>query len=579
MNIRDHIISIIETALLKEAVPTGMVSVKVDRSSRPEMGDYATNVAFLLGRELGATTKKPIDLARALQARIEEEIKKKKDSYIERVEAVEPGYINFFLTKKFFTETIASILSQPAQYGKNTRLWNQRIIIEYTDPNAFKPLHIGHVMSNAIGESLSRIFEYHDAKVTRATYGSDIGLNVAMAVWGLKAMEAELPRDASEKIQSEFLGRAYLLGAKTYEEDEAVKKEVQEMNKKLFARSDEGLNALYDWGKRVSVAHFAWIYKKLGSHFDYQWFESEIAEEGKAIIEKHQAEGVFQKSEGAIIFSGETYGLHNRVFITSQGLPTYEAKELALNARKFTILDFDSSIVITGNEQNDYFKVIMKVLECIAPASAKKTFHIGHGMMRLSSGKMSSRKGNVVTGESLIVGVEEMVLRKMKDQPFTGVEKNEIAEIVAVGAIKYSVLRQAIGRDSLFDSEAALSFEGDSGPYLQYTAVRANAILSKAKEAKIKAKAKTDGMAVLPIERLLSAFPEVVERAGEGHAPQLIATYLIELAGEFNRFYAKTKIVDKKDSDSPYKVALAESLYWTVKNGLWLLGIKVPAKM
>ena len=222
---------------------------------------------------------------------------------------------------------------------------------------------------------------------------------------------------------------------------------------------------------------------------------------------------------GAIIFAGEAYGLHNRVFITSQGLPTYEAKELALNARKFTILDFDSSIVITGNEQNDYFKVIMKVLECIAPASAKKTFHIGHGMMRLSSGKMSSRKGNVVTGESLIVGVEEMVLRKMKDQPFTGVEKNEIAEIVAVGAIKYSVLRQAIGRDSLFDSEAALSFEGDS------------------------------------------------------------ATYLIELAGEFNRFYAKTKIVDKKDSDSPYKVALAESLYWTVKNGLWLLGIKVPAKM
>jgi arginyl-tRNA synthetase len=216
----------------------------------------------------------------------------------------------------------------------------------------------------------------------------------------------------------------------------------------------------------------------------------------------------------------------------------------------------------------------------IFPDIAQKTFHLPHGMLRLREGKMSSRTGNIITTETLIDQVKEKVLEKIQGREFSEEEKENIAEMVAIGAIKYSILRQAIGGDIVFDFEKSISFEGDSGPYLQYTAVRAKSVLEKAPSSKLQALSSVpENWDSTEVERMLYRFPEIVERAGQEYAPHHLVTYLTELASAFNSFYGNNKIISEEDPTSSYKVALTESVYHVLKNGLHLLGIKVPERM
>jgi arginyl-tRNA synthetase len=292
--------------------------------------------------------------------------------------------------------------------------------------------------------------------------------------------------------------------------------------------------------------------------------------------------GLFEESDGAVIFRGEKFDskLHTRVFVTSQGLPTYEAKDIAHAIRKYKEYKSDKSIIITANEQDNYFEVMLRALKEIKPEIADQTKHLSHGMLKLTTGKMSSRKGNIITGEVLIEDVENLILEKIKDREFSDEERFDVAEIVAIGAIKYSILRQAIGGDIIFDFDKSISFEGDSGPYLQYAFVRAQSILkisnSQFSISKIE---RPENFEITELEKCLYRFPEVVERAGTEYAPHYIVTYLTELASIFNSFYANNKIIDENDLASPYKIALTAATAHILKSGLHLLGIKVPDKM
>jgi arginyl-tRNA synthetase len=586
MDIREKIKTIIEDALSAFGVPKDMLAVNLDIPINQKFGDYSTNVAMTLAKSMGATTKNPLDLAHKITEKINEALSKIKNSDIEKVEVAAPGFINFFLSNEFFIETVNDVLEKNIWYGKNTKLWNKKIIIEYTDPNAFKQFHIGHLMSNAIGESLSRILDFHDAKVTRANYTSDVGMNIAKGMWGILKHEQDIPYKSSLAEQVSFIGKSYVLGAQAFEHDVQAAEEIVKLNNRIYEKSDDHINEIYQWGRRVSLEHFEEIYKKLGTKFNYYIFESEVAEEGKNIVLAYLSKGVFRESNGAIIFPGEEHGLHNRVFINSQGWPTYEAKELGLAKKKFQIHDFDQSITITGNEQNDYFKVVLKTIEVIYPEIARRMIHIGHGLMLMrgqedtSASKMSSRKGNAVTGESLVADIEARVHDVIKDREFSDTERIDVAERISIAAIKFSILKQSIGKDIIFDPEKSLSFEGDSGPYIQYTYVRAKSILKKAEEAGISKKVKASvDVETTRVEKLLHTFPLVVERARLDLAPNYIATHLLDLASEFNAYYAKTKIINPDDDASSYRVALTEAVSWVLKNGLWLLGIEVPERM
>ena len=530
-------------------------------------GDYTTNAALLYAGNAGYASR---DFAEMLALALQ----KMKGNYIDKIEVAGPGFINFFLSKSFFLESLRIILNKRDSYGKSPLHSGDRVLIEYTDPNPFKEFHIGHLMSNAIGESLSRIIEFSGAEVKRANYQGDVGLHVAKALWGLRNFRGK-------QIYINDLGKAYTAGAEAYEMDGAAKTEIHEINKKVYEGNDTDLLKLYETGRSVSLSYFETLYKKLGTKFDYLFFESDTGVRGKKIVTKNIGK-IFEESDGAIIFRGEQYGLHTRVFITKDGFPTYEAKELGLAEMKYDIYPHTTSIVVTGSEVTDYFKVLLQALLLIYPELAKCTKHIPHGMLRLPTGKMSSRTGDVITAESLIKeGVERIFPKVKENKEIDNRVREELAESIAIGAIKYSVLKQAIGNDIIFDFNVSLSFEGDSGPYIQYTYARAMSVLRKGSDGKtlpdLYAYEFRD-LSLGDVERLLYRFPEVLTRANQEYAPHHVATYLIALAQAFNNFYARERIVEGGDL-APYRVALTSAVAIVLKNGLYLLGINAPEKM
>lgn len=546
--------------------------VNLEHPAELSRGDFSTNAAFAYSKELNT---RPRDLAEKIVEKLEALSSKLKE--IEKVEVAGPGFINFFLSKEFFAREIANIRMG---YGKNRKLSGKQVMVEYTDPNPFKEFHIGHLMNNAVGESIARLMDFEGAKVVRACWQGDVGLHVSKAIWGMQNRIQNSEFRIQEVGVKEW-GKAYAEGAEAFETEEGAKKEITALNKVIFEKSNPQVNELYDAGRKTSLEHFEEIYNILGTKFNHYFFEGREGRDGVPIVEEGLQKGVFEKSDGAIVYKGEKKGLHTRVFINSQGLPTYEAKELGLSQAKFRVEPtLDISIIITANEQSEYLKVVLSAMSEVLPDIAKRTRHIAHGILRLASGKMASRIGNVITGESLIEQVKKLVQEKVKDREMSAEEKNTLAEIVAVGAIKYSILRQAIGGDIIFDFEKSISFEGDSGPYLQYSYVRATSVLVKAVTENVSADSTLPlGWKTTPLEKLLVRFPEVVARAGEESQPHYVTTYLIELAGVFNGWYARGKIVDARNTFSPYKLALTRAFTEVMKNGLWLLGINVPERM
>ncbi len=571
----------------------GVINVKVSLEHPAEIthGDYATNVAMVAAKAAG---KNP----RALAEEIVAKLKQGNTVEIADVFIAGPGFINFKLSNAFFTNALSESLDNADAFGKNETLANTKVVVEYTDPNPFKEFHIGHLMSNTIGESISRLVEASGAETKRACYQGDVGLHVAKAVWRLMQIRQSMGSGEFRTHVAEVSGfgaeaympKVYAEGSRAYEEDEGAKNAINKINKeiyKLIGSSDElnspnPISSNYRFGKEWSLNEFEHIYKRLGTNhgpekaFDFYFFESKTGEFGKKVVGEHR--DIFETSEGAVVYKGdEAKGLHTRVFINKEGLPTYEAKELGLAQIKYDAYPYDTSIIITGNEVNDYFRVLLDAMAKVFPELAPKTEHYSHGMLRLPTGKMSSRTGDVITAEALIANVKARAIAKINNENFTDEEKSAIAEMVAVGAIKYSILRQASGKDIIFDFEQSLSFEGDSGPYLQYTYARTCSLLKKAGEKKANALAMTSSE-IIPFHKYILRFPEVVLRAQEAREPHFVATYLIEIAREFNAFYSNNPILDGAP-DEPYKLALVQSVSHILKCGLGLLGIEAPDRM
>jgi arginyl-tRNA synthetase len=550
-------------------------NISLEHPAELSHGDYSTNVALAHAKVLKMNP-------RELAEKIVSVLRQAQDEFpeIHEIQIAGAGFINFYLGPDFFAESIKEILSEKEDFGRSKTLKGKKIMVEYTDPNPFKPFHIGHLMTNAIGESVARIVEFSGAKTIRANYQGDIGPHVAKAIYAL--MKEPIPSHLkTPSEQAIYIGGCYAKGSSAYENDSLAKTEIETINKKIYDKSDEAINKIYDWGRDVTLEAFEEIYKMLGTKFDYYFFESDVAKVGEKIVRENMP-AVFEESDGAIVFKGEKHDtrLHTRVFINSHGLPTYETKELGLTQTKFKKENPDVSIVTTAIEQAEYMKVVEKAISLIHPEFASRMKHITHGMMRFASGKMSSRAGNIVTGESLLRDAKALVMEKMKDREFGLAEKEKISEMIGVSALKYSILRQSIGGDIIYDFEKSISFEGDSGPYLQYTYTRIHSLLEKGKNEGVKPKASLpDKWESAEVEKLLYRFPEMVERALSEYSPHYIALYAIELARSFSAFYGNTKIVDKEDASSPYKMAIAEAVGIAMQNALYLLGVETPTKM
>jgi len=558
--------SVIRTAISEALQELGLpeVDFAVEHPNELSHGDYACNVAMVLAKKVGEAPKAIAErLLSALEGSIE---------YVEKIEIAGPGFLNFYLSRDFFQKELSHIQNEPDTWGKNDSESGEKIICEYTSPNLFKPLHIGNLVGNIVGESLARLFESSGAEVMRANYPSDIGLTVAKGVWGLQKTGGN-PSDINA------LGEAYRVGNDAYERDDKEKKEIEKINRDLYEGKDEVLNSLREKGINTSRLRLEAICKVLGTTFDFEIFESEAGAVGQELVRQHTEDGIFEESDGAVIFKGETYGLHTRVFLNSQGLPTYEAKDVGhFKLKQAQCPEWTQSIIVTGNEQTEYFKVVISAIREVFPEAKEKNIeHVPTGFLTLTTGKMSSRKGNVLTGESLIEEMQEEAYARASESRADDVEA--LGEQIAVAALKYQILRHSVGSNIVFDKEKSLSFEGDSGPYLQYTHARICSVLEKAKKEGVVASPVNAPEASYEIEKLLYRFPEVIERALAERAPHYVVTFLTELASAFNSFYAHEKIADASDEYASYKVALAEAVQTTLKNGLWVLGIKAPEKM
>lgn len=487
------------------------------------------------------------------------------------------GFVNIWLdtaqlARHIFADSDAVQRSNHA-FGDNNTLLDQEIVVEYTDPNPFKEFHIGHAYSNTVGESISRLLEVSGANVHRLSYHGDVGMHIAKAMWGIEQILSERETtlgDIETAERAKFLGEAYALGAKAFEEDEAIQSDITQLNKQIYELDDAHLKDTYLTARGWSFEYFESIYKRLNVGFEKSYLESQAAEVSKKVVEDAVTSKVLEESDEAVVFKGEEYGLHTRVFVNSQGLPTYEAKDLGLALLKHQDFNYDRSIIITGNEQSSYFKVLFKVLELLKPELAGRSQHIGHGMVRLASGKMSSRTGDVITATWLLDTVQAEIEKRAPDSP--SITENTLA------AIKYAFLKQNVGEDIVFDVNESISLEGDSGVYVQYAAVRVASILRKI-DTQTDASVDYDWQAEKALLWHLARYPEVVEGATEQLAPHNIAHYVYELAKLCNRYYETVSIAESKPVEQQARLALLEQIHAVYVHGLHLLGIDTPEKM
>ena len=554
--------------------------------TRPEaqFGDYATNVALQLAKQVG---QNPREIAQALADHV-----KGLSSHIAAAEVAGPGFLNLTLTDK--------ALLAAGKANETKSLAGKKVLVEYSDPNPFKPLHAGHLYTTLVGDTIARLVEAAGAETVRINYSGDVGRHVGISMWAIvKKLGGELPEKLADVPASErptWLGERYVEGTTAFE-DEAAKAGILVCNKKVYDihyqnDHDSPFAQIYWTCRQWSYDYFPELYQQLEvMPFDRFIPESEVTPLGVATVHEQLQRGVYKESDGAVVFDGEPYGLHTRVFINSQGLPTYETKDVGLSLTKWRDYHFDDSIIITANEQAQYMQVVVKSIEQFAPEPAERTLHITHGTVKLKGGvKMSSRKGNIVTALEILEAAREAG----KSCGAKVTEENMLA------AVKYAFAKNRIGGDVVYDPTESIALEGNSGPYLQYAHARARSILAKApgadtlrageesfseKEdlstALATADSAQDDAVLLPDERLLARklteYPEVIAKATAELMPHHICTYLYELAQAFNRFYEKNRVIG--DERETLRLSLVETYAETLKNGLTLLGIHAPERM
>lgn len=537
---------------------SGVKKVHLEIPEIKSRGDYATNVAMVLAKQ---KKKNPRELAEEIKEKLEKDNVLAK--IVAKIEVAGPGFINFWLKEEFLVNQLQNINDE---YGKSEATKGKKVMFEYGQPNTHKLPHIGHLFSYVFGESMTRIMEANGWKVYRVNYQGDVGPHVAKCLWAIEKTKPNIPDSLEEKV--ELLQKMYQEGSRTYGENSKAKEEIDKINREIYM-ADPKIKKLWEETRGWSVNYYKAFEKRLGVKYDRYYFESEVGEKGKEIVKKNTPK-VFKKSKGAYIFEGSKYGLHDRVFVTGNDTPTYEAKDMYLEELKMKEWPADLLIISTASEQNEYFKVVFKALETLHPNFAGKLKHIGFGMINLKSGKMSSRTGNIIGGIELVNKVIKKVSKLNKDK--------KIAEVVGLGAIKYSFLKTNPLQNVSFDIDESLSLEGNSGSYIQYTYARTQSVLKKSGNKKVKknssVKLNSQELAVL---RTLPKFPEVVAIAAESYSPNLICNYLYDLAQKFNTFYNAHKIIGSDNEILRLKITAATGQ--VLVNGLNLLGIQAPEKM
>ncbi len=554
----------IDEAIISAGFTVPSRSYSLTATESRDHGHYATSVALSLSKDAGTTPKECAE-------KLVEELTLKNHKEIAKIEIAGPGFINFFLRDEIIRDEVERIESLP--YFE-TKYSGKKILVEHSSPNLFKPFHIGHLMNNIAGESVVRLMKMAGAQVTTMSFPSDISLGVAKAIYIIKQDGGiAFCKEKGNEIIT-YLGESYVRGVAYYDNHEESQPEIKAIAEKLYASTPSEEFEIFEYAKKINIDYFRDTVESLGSHIDSLVFESEAGIEGVKFVRAHTPK-IFTESQGAIVYEPEEgrKDINTAVFINSQGHPTYEAKDVGLIDIKFSKYNPDYSFFITDTEQASHFRVVLAAVEKSNKDWSDKSIHITHGRMTFKGEKMSSRLGNVPLVTDILNVVEEEVKNKEGDKTkdFSEEEKKVLYKNVALSALRYAILRSKLGSNINFDPETSLSFEGDSGPYLQYTYARTQSLLSKGLTTGFTPTRMS--MPIVSVEEKLMYFEEVAVRAIEEVAPQYIVTYLTELAQEFNSFYGNTPIVVEGDEVSKHRLAIVEAVGKTLKKGLEMLAI------
>ena len=520
-------------------------------------------------------------LKKAPQA-IAEEIKEKieiDNNVVEKIEVL-GGYINFYINKKLLAKEVLEEIANNEEYGKSEIGKGKNIIVEYSSPNIAKPFHIGHLRTTLIGNSLYRIYKYLGYNTTGINhlgdYGTQFGKMIeAYKMWG---QEYDLTIDPINKLMDMYVRINDLCKS-----DENVLEKCRE-NFRLLEAGDKYCTDLWNKFKDVSMVEFEKIYDILNVKFDSYNGEAFYSDKIDEVIQKLEEKGVLIESEGAKIVDLTDVGIKTPCIVQkANGSSIYATRDLAAIMYRAKTYDFDKCLYVVAYEQNLHFKQIFAVARYLVDEKYVKGLeHVSYGMVALPTGKMSTRLGNVVKIEDLINGTiekaEEIIAEKNPDLE----EKEEVAKKVGIGAIVYNTLSTANIKDQIFDWNTALNFQGETGPYIQYTYVRTQSVLSKVEEMPkfedIKIEKLQDEYSINVLKTIYN-FEDILTQVTNKEEPSILARYLIDLAKAFSNFYNENKIIGEEKELQDARIYLTNAVGKVLKIGGYLLGMEMPTKM
>ena len=584
-------------------VPEKMIQLQKTRS------DFEGNLTLVTFPLLKTSRKKPEDTAQDLGEYLKKNCKAVADFNVVK------GFLNLVIAQAAWTELLNDINADEKFGEKRVTDESPLVMIEYSSPNTNKPLHLGHVRNNLLGWSLAQIMEANGNKVVKTNIVNDRGIHICKSMLAWQKWGNGITPEQAGKKGDHLIGDFYVLFDKHYKEEckqlqEQYEKEgltaeeakekaeheaplIKEAHDMLvkWEANDPEIRALWEKMNNWVYAGFDETYKALGVGFDKIYYESNTYLVGKKKVEEGLAKGLFIRKEDNSVWADLTNeGLDQKLLLRKDGTSVYMTQDIGTAEMRFNDYPIDKMIYVVGNEQNYHFQVLSILLDRLGFKWGKDLVHFSYGMVELPNGKMKSREGTVVDADDLVASMIENAKSLSEDkvnklEGITEEEKNEIARIVGMGALKYFILKVDARKNMLFNPEESIDFNGNTGPFIQYTYARIRSILRKAEAQNITLPASLNDDAPLNEKEIaliqkLNDFGAAVAQAGIDYSPSGIANYCYELTKEFNQFYHDYSILNADtEAEKTTRLMIAKNVAKVIKNGMALLGIEVPERM
>ena len=591
MFLSDEIKDIIYKSLLdlresRKTLHFGIPPIKVDTKLNNFYGDYSTNILFSLSKNSKLSLS---DWGRLVSPFINLRVKKSKflDHYI-----VKNGFINFFLSQNYLLKVLFQVIKEKNKFGSNKTGKGKTIIVEYSSPNIAKSFGIGHLRSTIIGQAIYNLYKFSGWRCISDNHLGDWGTQFGKLIYQIEEiLKNKSPQEKGvflENLSVEQLEKLYIDFHKMELKNKTLTDRAREYFH-LLEQGDKEAQTIWKYCRKVSLKEFQRIYNILGVKFDYELGESFYSKMAELVVNEIKEKGLAHMSQGALVVEYPNNILPSLILVKSDGSTTYFARDLA--TIKYRIDKWHPQIIVyeVGAEQSLYFKQLFELVHLLGWAKQTLFIHIGHGLYRTQEGKFSSRQGKEIHLEKVLeeaIQKAKQIMEKSKNRKIQDNDQNKIAKVIGIGAVKYNDLSQNYAKDIIFDWSKMLNLKGNSGPYIQYTYVRAKSIIQKSQFTGRTLKKAEDftkiefNDAELNLMKTISKFPNIVQESASVFSPNLICNFIFYLSQQYNNFYDKYSVLQTQDiTRKQFRLILSWGVSQVLKTGLCLLGIDVPEKM